>query len=188
MLSRFKSPSPGNFYYLPGFTFPRIPGGNSSSHWQNLSLMSWCLLIAWKPAHALPCKSIFRRGLVPFALPWAFQKKRFLPSWATLTPLSSNFFFFFFWGHKSSPSRSPELYILGVPCSHIRTCKEGEHLAVLDQAFHSIVPWLPRQFVLLASCLGMWVRLHQPLLLLSSQWDKFCPYLDPGTILVELQR
>lgn len=96
--------------------------------------------------------------------------------------------FFFFWGHKSSPSRSPELYILGVPCSHIRTCKEGEHLAVLDQAFHSIVPWLPRQFVLLASCLGMWVRLHQPLLLLSSQWDKFCPYLDPGTILAEMQR
>lgn len=111
MLSRFKSPSPGNFYYLPGFTFPRIPGGNSSSHWQNLSLMSWCLLIAWKPAHALPCKSIFRSGLVPFALPWAFQKKRFLPSWATLTPLSSNFFFFFFFEDTKALHPDPQSYI-----------------------------------------------------------------------------
>lgn len=59
---------------------------------------------------------------------------------------------------------------------------------MLDQAFHSIVPWLPRQFVLLASCLCTWVQLHQPLLLLSSQRAKLCPYLDLGMILVELQR
>lgn len=113
----------------------------------------------------------------------SFQAGRHCP------PLSSKFFLnFFFWGHKSSPSRSPELYILGVPCSHIRACKEGKHLAVLNQAFHSIVRWLPRQFVLLASCLCIWVQLHQPLLLLSNQWAKLCPYLDPGTILAELQR
>lgn len=142
-----------------------------------------------EPAHALPFKSIFRSGLVPFALPWAFQKKRFLPSWAMVSPFVQQIIYlYFFWGHKSSPSRSPELYILGVPCSHIRACKEGKHLAVLAQAFHSIVPWLPRQFVLLASCLCMWVQLHQPLLVLGSQWAKLCPYFDPGTILAELQR
>lgn len=181
---------PQGAYFLPGSASPRhITGGNSSSYWQNLSLMSWCLLISWKPAHALPFESIFRSGLVPFALPWAFQKK-FPSKLGDTVPLCpANFFLkLFFWGHKSSPSRSPELYILGVPCSHIRACKEGKHLAVLNRAFHSIMRWLPRQFVLLASCPCIWVQLHQPLLLLSNQWAKLCPYLDPGTILAELQR
>jgi len=59
---------------------------------------------------------------------------------------------------------------------------------MLDQAFHSIVPWLPRQFLSLASCLCVWVQLHQPLLPLSRQRARLCPYLDPGTVLAELQR
>lgn len=108
-------------------------------------------------------------------------------------PLSGKLFiyiyiFFFFSGHKIPLSRSPELYIFGVPCSQIRACIKGKHLAVLDQAFRSIVPWLPRQFVSLASCLCMWLQLHQHLLPLSSQWAKFCLYLDQGTASAELQR
>lgn len=192
MISCFRSHSLGSCYHLPGSASPRhVTGGNSSSHWQNLSLMSRCLLIAWKPAHALPSESIFRSGLMPFALPWAFQKKRFLPSWAALSPFVRQIIYlyiYFFSGHKIPLSRSPELYIFSVPCSQIRACIKGKHLAVLDQAFRSIVPWLPRQFISLASCLRMWLQLHQHLLPLSSQWAKFCLYLDQGTASAELRR
>lgn len=115
MISCFRSLSPESFYYLPGSAPSRhVTGGNSSSHWQNLSLMSWCLLIAWKPARALPSKSIFRSGLGPFALPWAFQKKRFLPSWATLIPFVQQIFYFFFFEDTKSLCPDPQSYIYSV--------------------------------------------------------------------------
>lgn len=108
----FKSPSSGSCCHLPGSVSPRCnTGGNSSSHWQNPPFISQCLLISWKPAHTLPSESIFRSGLVPSALPWAFQKKRFLPSWAELFPFVQQIIYFYFFQDTESFYPDPQSYI-----------------------------------------------------------------------------
>lgn len=112
MIACFKRSSLGSWCHLPGSASPRcITGGISSSHWQILPFISRCLLIFWKPAHTLPSESIFRSGLVPSALPWAFQKKRFLPSWAELFPFVQQIIYFYFFQDTKSLCPDPQSYI-----------------------------------------------------------------------------